>query len=314
MAGRRPRVLAVGDAIVDVLVPPLPRRSRGDAQHTVPRLRFVAGGNATNFALQSASLGARTTFVGCVGRDPQATVLRDAYRSAHVEARLRRDARPTGATVALASADGSRVLVTAVGANAALRLRDVPARSLEAADHVHRAGYWWTPGLQGRPTATLLARARRAGASTSLDVATEPSGWSPRRVASVRACLRHVTTFFGNEAEVRAIGGRANPIEAAHGLCRLGAREVVLHRGANGAVWVSGHDVVASPAFRIRTENPTGCGDVFNAAFVFACLRREDVPTSLRFANACAALHLEDASRPYPSARGIDAFLRRRVR
>ncbi|MGQ0796686.1 MAG: carbohydrate kinase family protein [Methanobacteriota archaeon] len=314
MARRRPRVLAVGDAIVDVLVPPLPARRRGDAQHVVPRLRFVAGGNATNFVLQGAALGARTRFVGCVGRDPSARLLLDAYRSARVEVRLRTDARPTGATVALASADAGRVLVTAPGANAALRIRDVPTRFLEAADHVHRAGYWWTPGFQGTPTATLLARARRAGASTSLDVATDPAGWSARRVASVRACLRHVTTFFGNPPEVRAVGGHPDPLEAARRLCRLGAHEVVLHRGARGAVWVSRDDVVASPAFRVPAENPTGCGDVFNAAFVVARLHGEDVPTSLRFANACAALHLEDTSRPYPSTGEIDDFLRRRKR
>jgi sugar/nucleoside kinase (ribokinase family) len=311
MAASRPRVLALGDAIVDVLLPPVDVGRTQDAQLQVPRVRFVPGGNATNFALQIAALGARTTFVGCVGRDPVAEVLRRAYRRAGVVALLRTVAAPTGATVALPRRDGTRVLVTSIGANASLRVRDIPAGPVEAAEHVHRAGYWWSPRLQGRPTASILARARRAGATTSLDVATDPRGWTDARVASVRSCLPHVMTFFGNEVEVRALGGRRDPIQAARVLARAGPEEVVVHRGKRGAVWVHDSDVVASPGFKVPRANPTGCGDIFNAGFISARMRGSRVAEALRFANACAALHLQDADRPYPSAPAVRRFLRR---
>jgi sugar/nucleoside kinase (ribokinase family) len=62
----------------------------------------------------------------------------------------------------------------------------------------------------------------------------------------------------------------------------------------------------------VRAANPTGCGDVFNAGFVYSRLLGERIPAALRFANACAALHMRDADRPYPSAREVRAFLRRR--
>src|SRR6266566_6030717 len=80
MARRQPRVVAVGDAMVDLITPPLPPIPPGDFQGQVPAVDALPGGNATNFALAIASLGARTRFVGAIGADPNGAVLRDAYR------------------------------------------------------------------------------------------------------------------------------------------------------------------------------------------------------------------------------------------
>lgn len=311
MARRRPLVVAIGDAIVDVVTPPMPSLGAGDAQREVARVDLLPGGNATNFVLAAAALGARAAFVGRVGRDPLGAVLRSAYREYGVAARLRVDGtRPTGTTVALTWADGTRALVTSLGANANLRESDVPSGIIERADHVHRAGFWWTAQLQGAPTVRLLARAQRSGAATSLDIATDPHGWKETRVAAVRACLPHVDTFFGNETEICAIAGAPDPVSAARELCRLGAGEVVVHRGERGSSWIRGERSVTEPAFRVSEENPTGCGDVFNAGYVSSRFRGDDVRDALRFANGCAALHLSDRTEPYPSARAAARLLR----
>src|SRR5213596_2123185 len=165
MARPQPRVVAIGDAIVDLVTPPMPPVPAVDFQGEVSRFDRIPGGNATNFALQMASLGARTTFIGCVGADQEAAFLRRAYRRGRVRAILRVDPRrPTGATVALTWSDGRRALITSLGAN-----------------QIHRSGFWWTEGLIGRPSAVLLARARRARATTSLDVSTDPRGWAKER-------------------------------------------------------------------------------------------------------------------------------------
>lgn len=311
MPRRRPRVVAVGDAIVDLVTPPMARFPAGDHQAEVARFDPLPGGNATNFALQAASLGATTTFLGAVGCDPNAEVLRRAYVRHGVRAILRRDPRrPTGTTVSLTWSGGGRTLITAPGANVGLRLRDVPIPVLRRADHLHRAGFWWTSGLVGRPTASILARARQFGATTSLDVSTDPRGWPASRVTAVRACLPHVDTFFGNETEVCALAGLRSPRQAARRLCALGAREVVLHQGAEGSTWVTTSDVLQSPGFDVSVDNPTGCGDVFNAAYVFSRSIGKPAAESLRFANATAALHLRDRQRPYPTLPVVRHFLR----
>src|SRR5881296_1025264 len=185
MASRSPRVVAVGDGIVDLVTPPMADFAAGDVQAEVPRFDPLPGGNATNFALQMSSLGASTTFIGAVGLDSNAKLLRDRYRQYGVRARLCVDpSRPTGSTMALTWSTGRRALVTDPGANARLRLRDVPVQAIRGAHHVHRSGFWWTSGLVGKPTATLLARARRLGATTSLDMSTSFSGTRRRSARS----------------------------------------------------------------------------------------------------------------------------------
>lgn len=310
MARRASRVVAVGDAIVDRITPPIAPLPRGDFQGAVDRFETVPGGNATNFALQMASLGAKTTFVGVVGRDANADLLRDAYRRYGVRALVRTDPRrATGATIALTWTGGGRALITSLGANGGFGLRDVPPGLFRRFDHVHRAGFWWTPRLIGRPTAVLLARARRAGASTSLDMSTDPEGWTRDRIRAVRMSLPYVDTFFGNEVEVRALGNTGSPIAAARRICADGAGEVVIHRGERGSASVTRVATTNASAFSVPIDNPTGCGDSFNAAYVYAKLGGKAVPKALRFANACSALHLEDRRHPYPRVAEIHRFL-----
>src|SRR3989475_7264489 len=178
MGSRPSRVVGIGDGIVGLVTLPMEDFARGDVQAAVPRFDPLPGGNATTFALQMSSLGASTTFIGAVGSDSNAKLLRDRYRQYGVRARLCVDTRrPTGSTMALTWSTGRRALVTDPGANARLRLRDVPVQAIRGAHHVHRSGVWWTSGLVGKPTATLLARARRLVATTSLDVSSGPRGW-----------------------------------------------------------------------------------------------------------------------------------------
>lgn len=311
MAPRPPRVVAVGDSIVDFVTPPMAGFASGDFQAEVSRFDRLPGGNATNFALQMSSLGASTTFIGAVGTDSNARLLRDRYRQHRVRARLSIDrSRPTGSTMALTWTTGRRALVTNPGANARLRLRDVPLQAIRGAHHVHRSGFWWTSGLLGKPTATLLARARQLRATTSLDVSTDPQGWPRERIEAVRICLPHVDVFFGNETEVRAVAGERSPILGGKRLRSFGTAEVVIHQGEKGATAITSSGVVHSPAFDVAIDNPTGCGDVFNAAYVYAKLTRPSVDEWLRFANAAAALHLRDRRRPYPTLSEIRRFLR----
>ena len=294
-----------------MVTPPLLPVPAEDFQWEIPQVALLPGGNATNFSLQTAALGARVTFIGCLGSDPLAEVLKRAYRAGRVNAKVRIEPKlPTGHTVALTWTRGRRGLITAVGANAGLKDSHVPSEAFEGVDHFHRAGFWWTPGLLGPPTVRLLTRAQKAHVPTSLDVSTDPQGWPSKRVAAIRACLTHVDTLFVNEGEACAIAGPRDPLVAAERLVDRGAGCVVLHRGEVGSAWVGDGKVVTSPAFRVSEDNPTGCGDVFNGGYVFALLTGASVGEALGFGNACAALHLSDRSRPYPTLRDLRGFFR----
>ena len=280
----RPRfdAVAVGDAILDIVNPPLRPGAGGDRQSRVERFAYLPGGNATNFALAFAALGGRAGLVASIGEDWAGDVLRLAYRSGRVEARIRRSrTHGTGTTVAVTFSDGTR--------------------------HLHRAGYWWTSGLFGGPTVRLLKTAKRAGATKSLDISTDPEGWPPARRKLVLAALPHCDVFFGNEEEVARLAGRSSIDEAASVLLRKGVREVVLHQGRKGSTLFTARGATRVPGFRVPSMNPTGCGDVFNAAYVRASIAGCSPRGRLRFANAAGAWHLESPDRPYPRQRDLKA-------
>src|SRR5256886_14241363 len=113
MPRRAPRAIAVGDAIAARITPPMPPLPRGDFQGHIEAFEPLPGGNATNFALQISQLGAKTAFVGVLGRDANGDLLRQAYRRHGVRAMVRTDpGHPTGATVALSWTGGGRALIT----------------------------------------------------------------------------------------------------------------------------------------------------------------------------------------------------------
>ena len=142
-----------------------------------------------------------------------------------------------------------------------------------------------------------------------MDMSTDPFGWTRERLRAARMALPFVDTFFGNEVEVSALGGDRSPFDAARRICAMGAREVVIHRGDRGSAWISPDGIEKVPAFSVPIENPTGCGDVFNAAYVYARFGGDSVTEALRFANACSALHIRDRRHPYSRLPEVRQFL-----
>ena len=77
------------------------------------------------------------------------------------------------------------------------------------------------------------------------------------------ALLRHVTTLKLNEQEVDTLGGEER-------VAALGVPELLLTQGSTGAVLIARGVRERVPVRRILTSNPTGAGDAFLAAYVWA--------------------------------------------
>jgi ribokinase len=65
---------------------------------------------------------------------------------------------------------------------------------------------------------------------------------------------------------------------------------VVVTLGRQGCLCLSRGDVFRQPAFSVPTVDTTGAGDVFHGGFIYGLLRRWDLPTTVRFASAVAAI------------------------
>ena len=268
-------LLVLGDCNPDLLV------SGGDIvpafgqrEHVVDDARLVIGGSASITACAAARLGLRTAFVGALGDDLFGRFMRDSMTELGVDMSgcVVLPDTPTGITVALIRGD-DRAILTAPGAIGHLRAEHVSPELLRSARHIHIGSYFLVSGLwDGLPG--LVATARAAGATISLDPQEDPSGeWDH----GLDGLLPSLDTLFVNALEAAALDSST---------CEL----VVTKRGADGATArTRDGEIVAIPP-PVDVVDATGAGDTFDAAFLTGRLNGWDLAKSLRFACVCGAL------------------------
>jgi sugar/nucleoside kinase (ribokinase family) len=149
--------------------------------------------------------------------------------------------------------------------------------------------------------ATLAAFRSATRATIHLDVHSltlgiEPGGRRflrcPPRWREYVACADWLQM---NETEARLLGDSQPVEEFASALLDLGPRGVLVTRGRRGcmAAWRAGCErrtLSLSPRHIPEPAFPTGCGDVFGAAFAYALCRGCDPATALDFASELASL------------------------
>ncbi len=138
---------------------------------------------------------------------------------------------------------------------------------LTAVRHVHSASYFLQPRLAPH-LPHVLARAREAGATTTVDTNFDPA----RAWQGVGPLLRVADVLLPNATELLALTGRTGLDEAAHAALDLGCR-VALKNGADGGVlWETPDEVYRVPAPPTTPTDTTGAGDSFDAGFISGML------------------------------------------
>jgi sugar/nucleoside kinase (ribokinase family) len=105
--------------------------------------------------------------------------------------------------------------------------------------------------------------------------------------------LKYIDILKISKDEIPHVSKNKNYYEALDELLDLGAKIVILTLGENGAL-IAGKEKHRIPAFKTNTIDPTGCGDVFSAAFVIKYFETKDLMESGFFASAAASYVVED--------------------
>ena len=259
-------MVVVGDAAFDVIATHNRQLVHGDDVRA--RIGFSAGGAAANTAAWLAHHGVDVTLVSRIGADLAGRQAREELTAGGVRCVFTVDPdAATGCVVALVDGDGQRSMLSDRGANARLRGADLEAAVLAGAAHLHLSGYVLLDP-SSRPAGTaVLAMAREAGLTTSVDpqvasMITDPAGYLE--------LIDGVDLFLPNTAELAVLTGSRDPASARSLLDRVGA--VAVTAGADGAGWVDRDGVVSVPAEPVRVLDSTGAGDAFDAGLLGAWL------------------------------------------
>jgi len=309
----KPRVLVVGSINMDLIVRCRRVPQLGETTHG-EELRTAAGGKGANQAVACARLGARTTMVGRVGKDDFGPRLRDGLEAEGVNVEYVRvdPEASSGAALILLEEGGENRIVVMSGANGRLSDEDVAtARELlgdadtvvmplEVPLHVVHA---------------VAAAARSLGVRSVLDAGAAD------RAAAEAGLPGLVDVLSPNESEAEALTGvavrdAAAAAAAARRLREMGARDVVIKLGDEGAYWAGEQGEEHVPGFPIQPVDTTAAGDAFTACLAVALARGAKMPDAIHRANAAGALAcLRLGAQPsMPTGDAVDAFLRERSR
>ncbi len=143
------------------------------------------------------------------------------------------------------------------------------------------------PEFLGGPAAgELLAAARSAGATTSLDVLAPGD---PDMLAWIADALPHTDYLLPNDEQVLGFTGAADLASGARALVEAGAGCVAVTQGARGALVVTRDEVIEVPAYAVDVVDTTGCGDAFSAGFVLGRAQGRSLADSAALGCATAA-------------------------
>jgi ribokinase len=305
---RETNVVVVGSTNFDLVVKAERLPKEGESM-MVKDLQFFPGGKGANQAVAVARMGAKASFLSCVGQDIIGDFLIRNLESSGIDTAWvkRTPQRSTGCAFIMLFPSGNNCITVDPAANLELTPADVERAQevIERADAV--------VSVLEIPLVVVEAAfrvARKAGTLTVLDAG--PPRYCPSEI------LRLADIVSPNETELAQltgaeVSGRVSAREAANELLARGVGTVVLKLGSDGSMLVTPQGAEHFPAYKINAVDPTAAGDAFTAAFTVEYAAGTKIEDAIRFANAAGALAATKlgAQSSLPTRQEVEAFVAR---
>ncbi|WP_265562264.1 adenosine kinase [Sphingomicrobium arenosum] len=303
-------IVAMGDAIVDVIAPATPEFLQ---QHCLPvgSMQLLtplkadhlyasmgvaeehSGGSAANSMAGVAGLGGKVAFIGQVADDQFGKVFRHDLTAMGVHfdtPALEANADcPTGRCLILVTPDGQRTMNTAPGASHELVASAVSEELVKASRILYLEGYLFGPD---KPRAAMMeARkmAHGAGNETAFTL-SESVIISERRDRFTRLIEEGgIDLLFCNDHEARLLTGHDDVLAAEMALATKVKTAVVTHGAAGASANHDGKRVIVPAVPVAEVVDTTGAGDLFAAGFLAAYTKDKPLEKCLETGAICAA-------------------------
>jgi sulfofructose kinase len=273
------------------------------------KVRFLehkqaAGGQAATTMVALQRLGLETAYAGRFGSDNEGQFGYEAIKAEGVNiefAEVIEGARNQVAFIIIDARNGERTIIWDRDERVSYRPDEAPVELAARGRVLHLDAH-------DPPACTRMAEAARAaGTIVTADVDNVYEG--------LPELLPFIDVLIGSREFPERVTGiadeRASLVELK---ARYGCRIVGMTKGAQGAVIFCEEQFIESPAFAVPggCRDTTGAGDAFHGGFLYGLLSGEDIETSLKLANAVAALKCRDlgARTALPNENELSEFLR----
>lgn len=264
----------------------------------------TSGGQAATTMTALQRLGLKTAYAGRFGSDVEGQFGFASLKSEGVNtefAEVIEGARNQVAFIIVDSRSGERTIIWDRDERLSYRAHEAPIKLPARGRVLHLDAH-------DPPACARMARAARAeGAIVTADIDNMYEGFPE--------LLPLIDVLIGSREFPHRLTGipdqRAALVEVKS---RYGCGIVGLTKGKEGAVLYCDGQFIESRAFAVPggCRDTTGSGDAFHGGFLYGLLSGKDVETSLKFANAVAALKCRElgARTALPNEQTLTEFLR----
>lgn len=285
-------VISLGEMLVEIM------RKERDVPHLTPGeyLGPYPSGAPAIFIDAAARLGLSVGFIGVVGDDDFGRMLLQRLSEDGVDTRYVRTlpGYTTGTTFVMYYGTGERVFIFHLRHAAAGQLKpdDIDPRYLKGAKILLVMGSTLAVSDSSREACYEATRiAREANLKLVFDPNLRPELLDVDVIRNIcRPVLESSDVIIPSGTEASVLTGVEEPIEAGRKLLELGPELAIIKVGEKGSLAISDGEILEGPAFRVAEVDPTGAGDVFDAAVACGLLKDWSLEQTLTFANAVGAI------------------------
>ena len=295
--------VSMGFYTFDCLAWPFSHMPEGAGTLLVDDYTLAVSGAAGTAAIAAAKMGLKTMAVAGVGQDLMGDWVLQRLAHFGVETSMVQS-RPgwrTSSSIVTTRMDGSRPALHLKGATKDFFVADADIAKVTNTRVFHAGGVGLMEAMYKGQTVKVMQGAKANGAITTVDV----FAGSPADLPAIAQVLPYTDYFLPSVEEAEALTGLKAHEDMARFFLDQGAKAVILTLGAEGAYY---HDAKTQhfhmPAFDVALKCSCGCGDAFNAGFAVGLLKGFDIETTMRFAQATAALK----STGLGSQAGVESF------
>jgi fructokinase len=255
-------IIAIGELLVDFT--PAGKSAKNNLLY-----EFNPGGGVANLAAAAAKFGAKVLFIAKVGNDSFGHMLKDAVENSGVDAShiIFSDKYQTTLAFVHLFEDGDRdfTFYRRTGADAMLEHTDVDLSLIEDGRILHFSSLNMTDETSADVIRSAAKKARDLGKIVSYDPNWRPLLWDSEKECKARMAegLLYADIVKAGEEELQYMTDETDNESAAKKALGMGARLVIVSRGACGSEYYFGGGSGSIEAVPVKAVDATGAGDCY---------------------------------------------------
>lgn len=276
-------VISVGSAAVDCFVE-LPgdfTEIKHGSKVLLDGIELHTGGGGSNVAVGLSRLGVKTGFIGEIGDDQSASMIKHELKKENVEFLVQAHSRhQTAYSVVLENKGSDRAILVHKGASSYLHPYEIPKNKLST-----RWFYFASvigDSLKTMNTISGIAEQKK------INIYFNPSGYMVKNGGRyIKNIISKTTVLAMNKEEAQSLlKTKSNSIELLlKHMKKKGPEICIITDGKNGVFAYDGVELYHQKTHSVKLVDTTGAGDAFGTGFLAAIIKKGDLsPKTIRCA------------------------------